>query len=70
MAPSTKQSNLDMKQAVIAFQEPPPRQLKRRHYHTYKLHTTTADATLPIFELSVPFFGEGTQEECIKFQRG
>eukprot|EP00957_Ditylum_brightwellii_P008940 676687-Ditylum_brightwellii.AAC.1 len=65
MVPSTKQSNPNMKQAVIAFQEPPPIQLKRRQYHTYKLHTSPADTTLSIYKLSVPFFDEGTPEEWI-----
>eukprot|EP00957_Ditylum_brightwellii_P176395 13432427-Ditylum_brightwellii.AAC.1 len=64
-APPSKQSNPDVKQAVIAFQQPQPRQLKRGQYHTYKLHTTPADATLPIYKLSVPFFDEGTPEEWI-----
>eukprot|EP00957_Ditylum_brightwellii_P131922 10059564-Ditylum_brightwellii.AAC.1 len=68
MAPSTKQSNPDMKGVVIAFQQPPPRQLGRRQYHMYKLCTTSADITLPIYELSVPFFDKGTPEEWIKFR--
>eukprot|EP00957_Ditylum_brightwellii_P040502 3065350-Ditylum_brightwellii.AAC.1 len=68
-APSTKQSNLDVKQAVIAFQQPPPRQLKHRQYHMYKLRTTPADATSPIYKLSVPFSDKGTPEEWIKLQR-
>eukprot|EP00957_Ditylum_brightwellii_P199089 15176161-Ditylum_brightwellii.AAC.1 len=63
--PSTKQSNPNMKQAVIAFQQPPPSQLECGQYHTYKLRTTPADATLPIYKLSVPFFDEGTPEEWI-----
>eukprot|EP00957_Ditylum_brightwellii_P112461 8573964-Ditylum_brightwellii.AAC.1 len=70
IVPSTKQSNSDVKQAVIAFQRPPTRQLERRQYHMYKLRTTTADATLPIYKLSVPFFHEGTPEEWIKFRHG
>eukprot|EP00957_Ditylum_brightwellii_P159205 12117421-Ditylum_brightwellii.AAC.2 len=32
------------------------------------LRTTPADATLPIYELSVPFFDKGTPEEWIKFR--
>eukprot|EP00957_Ditylum_brightwellii_P154611 11767256-Ditylum_brightwellii.AAC.1 len=59
-----------MKRAVIAFQQPHPRQLKRRQYHTYKLRTTPIDATSPIYELSVLFFDEGTPEEWIKFWHG
>eukprot|EP00957_Ditylum_brightwellii_P046911 3560518-Ditylum_brightwellii.AAC.1 len=67
--PSSKQSNPDVKQAVIDFQRPPTRQLKYGQYYTYKLYTTPTDATLPIYELSVPFFDEGTQEEWIKVWR-
>eukprot|EP00957_Ditylum_brightwellii_P169536 12903360-Ditylum_brightwellii.AAC.1 len=33
----------------------------------YKLRITPADATLPIYKLSVPFFDDGTLEEWIKF---
>eukprot|EP00957_Ditylum_brightwellii_P017794 1339615-Ditylum_brightwellii.AAC.1 len=61
--PPTTQSNPDVKQAIIAFQLPQTRQLKCRQYHTYKLHTTPADATLLIYKLSVPFFDDGTPEE-------
>eukprot|EP00957_Ditylum_brightwellii_P082947 6306030-Ditylum_brightwellii.AAC.1 len=69
MEPSTKQSNPDLKQAVIAFQQPPPRQLKHRQYHMYKLRTIPPDATSPIYKLSVPVFDEGTPEELIKLWR-
>eukprot|EP00957_Ditylum_brightwellii_P161053 12261619-Ditylum_brightwellii.AAC.1 len=68
MAPTSKQSNPDVKQAVIAFQRPSPRQLNCGQYHTYKLCTTPADATSPIYKLSVPFFNKGTPKEWIKFQ--
>ena len=70
MAPPSKQSNLDMKRAVIAFQQPQARQLECRQYHTYKLCTTPADTTSPIYKLSVPFFDNGTPKEWIKFQCG
>eukprot|EP00957_Ditylum_brightwellii_P133929 10212677-Ditylum_brightwellii.AAC.1 len=53
-APPSTQSNPDVKQA----------------YHTYKLRTTPADATLPIYKLSVPFFDNRTPEEWIKSRRG
>eukprot|EP00957_Ditylum_brightwellii_P048695 3694773-Ditylum_brightwellii.AAC.1 len=66
-APTIMQNNPDVKRAVIAFQQPQARQFKRGQYHTYKLHTTPADATSPIYELSVPFFDNGTPEEWIKF---
>eukprot|EP00957_Ditylum_brightwellii_P168059 12794005-Ditylum_brightwellii.AAC.1 len=68
IAPPSKQRNPDVKQAVIAFQQPQPRQLVCGQYHMYKLCTTPADATLPIYKLFVPFFDEGTLEDWIKFQ--
>eukprot|EP00957_Ditylum_brightwellii_P026007 1966491-Ditylum_brightwellii.AAC.1 len=68
--PSTKQSNPDVKQAIIAFQQPPPRQLERRQYHMYKLLTAPADTTSPIYKLSIPFCDKGTPEEWMKFRRG
>eukprot|EP00957_Ditylum_brightwellii_P045727 3469382-Ditylum_brightwellii.AAC.1 len=63
MVPTFKQqSNPHVKQAVIAFQRPSLIQLERSQFHTYKLRTTPADATSPIYELSVPFFDKGTPE--------
>eukprot|EP00957_Ditylum_brightwellii_P125484 9565148-Ditylum_brightwellii.AAC.1 len=63
MAPtSTQQSNPDVKQAVIAFPRHASRQIKNGQFHTYKLHTTPADATSPIYKLSIPFFDKGTPE--------
>eukprot|EP00957_Ditylum_brightwellii_P180489 13748995-Ditylum_brightwellii.AAC.1 len=44
-------------------------QLKRGQYHTYNIRTTRADATSPIYKLSVPLLDEGTPEDWIKFQR-
>eukprot|EP00957_Ditylum_brightwellii_P138532 10559692-Ditylum_brightwellii.AAC.1 len=67
---TTKCSNPDMKRAIIPFPRPDPRNLERGQFHTYKLRTTPADATLPVYKLSVPFFDEGTPEEWIKFQCG
>eukprot|EP00957_Ditylum_brightwellii_P111549 8508450-Ditylum_brightwellii.AAC.1 len=67
---TSKQSNPDVKQAVIPFPRPAPRQLKCGQFHTYKLRTTLADTTSPIYELSVPFFDGRTPEEWIKFNRG
>eukprot|EP00957_Ditylum_brightwellii_P017947 1352105-Ditylum_brightwellii.AAC.1 len=67
---ANKRSNPDVKQAIIPFPRPEPRNLERGQFHTYKLRTTPADATLPVYELSIPFFDEGTPEEWIKFQHG
>eukprot|EP00957_Ditylum_brightwellii_P040324 3051613-Ditylum_brightwellii.AAC.1 len=69
-APTSTRSNPNAKRAVIAFQQPQARQLERGQYHIYKLRTTPADATSPIYELSVPFFNNGTPKEWIKFCRG
>eukprot|EP00957_Ditylum_brightwellii_P185940 14155826-Ditylum_brightwellii.AAC.1 len=64
---TTRQRNLGVKQAIVLFPRHAPRQLKRGQFHAYKLHTTPADATAPIYKLSVPFFDGGTPEELIKF---
>eukprot|EP00957_Ditylum_brightwellii_P147393 11223859-Ditylum_brightwellii.AAC.1 len=64
---STQRSNPDVKQAVIAFPRPTPRQLEFSQFHTYKLCTTPTDATSPIYKLSIPFFDKGTPEEWIMF---
>eukprot|EP00957_Ditylum_brightwellii_P010048 758217-Ditylum_brightwellii.AAC.1 len=62
---STQQSNPGVKRTVIVFPRPAPRQLECGQFHTYKLCTTPADVTSPIYELSVPFFDKGTPEEWI-----
>eukprot|EP00957_Ditylum_brightwellii_P009142 691134-Ditylum_brightwellii.AAC.1 len=49
--------------------KPSPRQLKRGQLHMYKLRTTPADVTSPIYELSVPLFDKGTPDEWIKLWR-
>eukprot|EP00957_Ditylum_brightwellii_P144706 11023855-Ditylum_brightwellii.AAC.1 len=67
---ANKRSNPDVKQAIIPFLRPESRNLERVQFHTYKLRTTPADATLPVYKLSVPFFDEGTPEEWIKFRCG
>eukprot|EP00957_Ditylum_brightwellii_P115279 8790537-Ditylum_brightwellii.AAC.1 len=67
---TSKQSNPNVKQAVIPFPRPATRQLKRGQFHAYKLRTTPAGTTSPIYELSISFFDDGTPEEWIKFQRG
>eukprot|EP00957_Ditylum_brightwellii_P070788 5379649-Ditylum_brightwellii.AAC.1 len=65
-----RQRNPDVKQVVILFPRPAPRQLKCGQFHAYKLRTTPADLTSPIYELFAPFFDAGTPEEWIRFQRG
>eukprot|EP00957_Ditylum_brightwellii_P072397 5502277-Ditylum_brightwellii.AAC.1 len=70
MASISTQNNPDIKRAVIAFQQPQAKQLEQGQYHTYKLCTTPADDTSPIYKLSIPFFDNGTPEEWIKFRRG
>eukprot|EP00957_Ditylum_brightwellii_P068765 5219975-Ditylum_brightwellii.AAC.1 len=67
---ANKRTNLDVKGAIIPFLRPELRNLERGQFHTYKLRTTPADATLPVYELSVPSFNEGTPEEWIKFRCG
>eukprot|EP00957_Ditylum_brightwellii_P093642 7130831-Ditylum_brightwellii.AAC.1 len=70
-APTSKQqSNPDVKQGVIVFQRPSPRQPKHSQFYMYKLCTTSADVTSPIYKLSVPFFYKGIPKEWIKFQHG
>eukprot|EP00957_Ditylum_brightwellii_P062198 4720278-Ditylum_brightwellii.AAC.1 len=53
---STQSNNPNVKRAVIAFQQPQARQLEKGQYHMYKLCTAPADATSPIYKLSVLFF--------------
>eukprot|EP00957_Ditylum_brightwellii_P011752 887070-Ditylum_brightwellii.AAC.1 len=59
----------DVKRSIILFKRADPKPLKRGQFHTYKLHTTPADATSPLYELSLPFFKEGSPEEWILFRR-
>eukprot|EP00957_Ditylum_brightwellii_P047487 3606534-Ditylum_brightwellii.AAC.1 len=59
---ATKCTNPDVKRVIILFPRPEPRNLESGQFHTYKLHTTPADATLPVYEFSVPFFDEGTPQ--------
>eukprot|EP00957_Ditylum_brightwellii_P187292 14264298-Ditylum_brightwellii.AAC.1 len=67
---ANKRSNLDVKRMTILFPRPEPRNLERGQFHTFKLCTTSADTTLPVYKLFVPFFDEGTPEEWIKFRCG
>eukprot|EP00957_Ditylum_brightwellii_P208571 15358087-Ditylum_brightwellii.AAC.1 len=70
MLPINTWNNSNIKRVVIAFQQPQARQLKRGQYYTYKLCTTPTDPTSPIYELSIPFFENGTPKEWIKFWHG
>eukprot|EP00957_Ditylum_brightwellii_P164519 12525717-Ditylum_brightwellii.AAC.1 len=67
---TTKQSNPNVKRAIILFLRPIPRKLERGPFHTYKLCTIPADATSLLYKLAIPFFKKGTPEEWIKFQHG
>eukprot|EP00957_Ditylum_brightwellii_P034510 2617011-Ditylum_brightwellii.AAC.1 len=60
----------DMKRAIIPFKRADPKPLECGQFHTYKLRTTPADATSPIYELLLPLFKEGSPEEWILFRRG
>eukprot|EP00957_Ditylum_brightwellii_P159451 12137696-Ditylum_brightwellii.AAC.1 len=46
-----KCSNPDVKQVIIPFPRLETRNLEKGQYHTYKLCTTPADATSPVYEL-------------------
>eukprot|EP00957_Ditylum_brightwellii_P039633 2998089-Ditylum_brightwellii.AAC.1 len=61
--------NKDVKRLIIPFKKADPKPLNRGQFHTYKLHTTPADATSALYELSLPFFESGTLEEWILFRR-
>eukprot|EP00957_Ditylum_brightwellii_P023468 1771212-Ditylum_brightwellii.AAC.1 len=61
--------NKDVKWSIIPFKRADPKPLKRGKFHTYKLRTTPADVASPLYELSLPFFKEGTPEEWIVFRR-
>eukprot|EP00957_Ditylum_brightwellii_P132352 10092621-Ditylum_brightwellii.AAC.1 len=54
--------NKDVKRSIIPFKRADTKLLERGQFHTYKLCTTPADATSPLYELSLPFFEEGTPE--------
>eukprot|EP00957_Ditylum_brightwellii_P172537 13135607-Ditylum_brightwellii.AAC.1 len=60
-----RQSNPDVKRSVMPFPRPAPKQLEPGQFYTYKLRTTPADATSPLYELSVPFFDCRTPKEWI-----
>eukprot|EP00957_Ditylum_brightwellii_P188858 14375767-Ditylum_brightwellii.AAC.1 len=65
-----RQGNKDVKQLIILFQRATSKPLKSGQFHTYKLRTTPADATSPLYKLLVPFFESRTPEEWILFRRG
>eukprot|EP00957_Ditylum_brightwellii_P130876 9984101-Ditylum_brightwellii.AAC.1 len=52
----------NVKQSIILFKRSDPKLLERGQFHTYKLCTTPADVTSPLYELSLPFFEEGSPE--------
>eukprot|EP00957_Ditylum_brightwellii_P198945 15164265-Ditylum_brightwellii.AAC.1 len=62
--------NKDVKRSIILLKRADPKPLERGQFHTYKLCTTPADATSPIYELSLPFFESRTPEEWSFFRRG
>eukprot|EP00957_Ditylum_brightwellii_P200258 15266093-Ditylum_brightwellii.AAC.1 len=62
---TSRQSNPDMKRAIILFLRPAPRQLEHGQIHAYKLRTTPTDQTSLLYGLSVPFFDDGLPEEWI-----
>eukprot|EP00957_Ditylum_brightwellii_P017686 1332428-Ditylum_brightwellii.AAC.1 len=65
-----RRSHNDVKRSIIPFKRADPKPLKHGPFHTYKLRTIPADSTSPIYELLLPFFGEGSPEEWILFRRG
>eukprot|EP00957_Ditylum_brightwellii_P019011 1430853-Ditylum_brightwellii.AAC.1 len=52
----------DMKRSISPFKRTDVKSLERGQFHTYKLHTTPADPTSPLYKLSLPFFEEGSPE--------
>eukprot|EP00957_Ditylum_brightwellii_P111825 8529388-Ditylum_brightwellii.AAC.1 len=48
-----RRSNPDVKQAVILFLRPAPKQLKGGQFHTYKLCTTPADDPQEVDQVKV-----------------
>eukprot|EP00957_Ditylum_brightwellii_P166100 12645821-Ditylum_brightwellii.AAC.1 len=58
-----------MKRFIIPFKRADVKPLEHGQFHTYKLRTTPADPTPPLYKLSLPFFKEGSPEEWILFRR-
>ena len=58
-----------VKRAVIPFKRLAGKTLEQGEYHTYKLRTSPTSNSSPVYELSVPFFEDGTPEEWLKFCR-
>ena len=56
-------------QPAIPYERPKAKKLERGEFHNYKLRTVPGDSASPIYELSVPFFSNGTPEEWIKFHK-
>ena len=53
----------------IPLERPEVKDLQKGQYHTYKLRSNPTDAASPTYDLSVPFFREGTCEEFLLFLR-
>eukprot|EP00957_Ditylum_brightwellii_P037508 2836562-Ditylum_brightwellii.AAC.1 len=54
--------NKDVKRLIIPFKRADPKPLECGQFPTYKLRTTPADVTSPLYKLSLPFFEEGSPE--------
>ena len=52
----------------IPLEKPEKKPLAKGEYHTYKLRANPTETTSPTYELSVPFFSNGTCEEYMKFR--
>ena len=68
LAANTK-VNPDTKREVIPLEMKEYKILEKVHYHTYKLCTIPTSVDSPVYELAVPFFDSGLEEEWIKFLR-
>ena len=51
----------------IPLERPPPRILQKDEYLVMKLRSEPKRSSSPVYELSVPYFKNGTPEEWMKF---